>query len=363
VSQPPAAPERLPLTGWRPDALIAALQERGLRPAQARQAVTQLGHAVWRDPQPWPQMLDQLGRLARVAVESLCAPPLGLAMVRDEGSADGTRKLLLRTGDGEVIESVIIPATSGRRTTLCVSSQVGCARRCAFCETGRLGLRRNLQTAEIVAQLLAAMRSWATHARAAPPIRNIVFMGMGEPLDNLTAVSAAVDVFTHDLTAALGWRQVTVSTVGVAHRLPQFFDEVRAQLAVSLNAPDDSRRSRLMPINDRCGMAELKAALLAHLPPQRTVLVEYILMAGVNDARADADLLLQWLEGLPVRLNLIPANPGPDPTLTTPTADAVYAFQKHLLDRGVRALVRHPHGRDIGGACGQLAGQRRDAVQ
>jgi 23S rRNA (adenine2503-C2)-methyltransferase len=114
-----------------------------------------------------------------------------------------------------------------------------------------------------------------------------------------------------------------------------------------------------MPINARCGMADLKAALLAHLPTGRTVLVEYILMAGVNDALADAALLLDWLQGLPVRLNLIPANPGPDPALTTPSPEAVFAFQKYLLDRGIRTLVRHPHGRDIGGACGQLAGAAR----
>ena len=344
---------------WPPQALVAALVGQGLRPGQARQAVRALGHALWRHGQDGQQLRAQLGQAAQAALQALVAGPAEATLLQDCPSADGSRKLLVSLGDGQVIESVIIPAHGGDRTTLCVSSQVGCGRRCVFCETGRLGLRRNLTAGEIAVQLWLAQRVWRDHAGPRPPIRNVVFMGMGEPLDNLQAVADAVALLTDDLGAGLAWRRVTVSTVGVAAKLPAFFATVRANLAVSLNAPDDVRRSALMPVNQRCDLAALKQALRDHLPVGREVLIEYILFAGRNDAPADAALLRAWLEDLPVRLNLIAANPGPDPALQTPSPEAVWRFQKALLDAGVRAMVRHPHGRDVGGACGQLAGAAR----
>ncbi len=324
-------------------------------------AVLRLAHGTWRSEAPWPDLLAGCGKSVRNALSELVLPPPPLEIVEDRGSADATRKLLLRTRDGHLIETVVIPASTGTRTTICLSSQVGCGRRCAFCETGRGGLVRNLDAAEIVAQLRMAQRSWRHHAPERPPIRNVVFMGMGEPLDNLAEVATAVAVLTHDLGAGLSWRHVTVSTVGVAQRIGQFFQEVQAHLAVSLHAPDDARRSAWMPINDRCDLATLKAALLAHLPPGRDVLVEYILFDDANSSLTDAELLCAWLAGLPVRVNLIPANPGPDHGLRAPPAEQVWNFQKFLLDQGIRAMVRHPHGRDIGGACGQLAGAHRRA--
>jgi 23S rRNA (adenine2503-C2)-methyltransferase len=284
-------------------------------------------------------------------------------LLRAEVAADQTRKLLLQTADGEVLESVVIVAPGRDRVTLCVSSQVGCGRRCAFCETGRLGLVRNLDAAEITAQFRLASALWEQERAELPSIRNIVFMGMGEPLDNLPAVAAATQLFTDTLAYGLSWRHITVSTVGVAWKLPEFFAHCRAHLAVSLNAPDDVRRRQIMPVNDRCSMPELKQALLHHLPAGRDVLVEYVLFADLNDQPADAALLLAWLQGLPVRLNLIPANPGPDPALRAPTPEAVWRFHKYLLDNGVRAMVRHPHGQELGGACGQLAGPLRELIR
>ncbi len=345
----------LSVVGTPPARLRAFLQSQGLRPQQARQAVHALTTAMWRDGHSWTPALEGLGRQARAAAEATLEAPAPLTVRQVACASDGTRKLLIELADGAVVESVVIPATDGDRTTLCVSSQVGCGRRCTFCETGRLGLLRNLSADEIAGQLLAARGVWEPVRGALPPIRNVVFMGMGEPLDNLDAVAAAAAVMADPIAGGLSWRRITVSTVGVAWKLPEFFAKVRANLAVSLNAPDDARRARWMPVNSRCDLASLKQALQTSLPPGRDVLVEYIVFDGQNDSDADAELLLAWLDGLPVRLNLIVANPGPDPQLRTPTMERVRALHARLLAAGIRAMVRHPHGREIGGACGQLA--------
>jgi len=339
---------------WTPAALQAALAAEGLRPGQARQAVRQVGHALWRGG-GWAQALDGLGRAARTAIEARAAPPPAWSIGHAEEADDGTRKLGFVLDDGNLVETVVIPAPE--RTTVCVSSQVGCGRRCRFCATGALGLARNLSAGEIVAQVWRATQMWDADRPDRPPVTNVVFMGMGEPLDNLDAVATAVAALQDDLGAGLSWRKITVSTVGVARRLADFFARVRAHLAVSLHAPDDARRRSIMPVHARCDLAALKAALTEHLPHGRDVLVEYIVFDRFNDSDADADLLADWLTGLSVRCNLIVANPGPDPTLAPPDLARVKAFQATLRQRGVRAMVRHPHGRAIGGACGQLAGR------
>ena len=280
---------------------------------------------------------------------------------------DGTRRLLLRCADGAVVETVIIVATGDRvpggkpRTTVCVSSQVGCGRGCAFCETGRLGLQRQLQPAEIVGQVRAALVSWRDRPEGTAPITNVGLMGMGEPLDNLPSVLVALDVMTHDLSRGIAARKITVSTVGVASKIGPFLHGTRANLAISLNAPDDPRRAQLMPVGKRTTLADIRDALVAHLQPGRDVLFEYILFRDFNDGPDDARSLARWLDGLPARCNLIPANPGPDPRLQQPSREQVLAFQRQLLDAGVRSMVRYPHGREIGAACGQLAGLHRRA--
>lgn len=357
-----AAPQHAPHS-WSRDALVGLWQQAGLRPGQVQTALRLWLQGLHQQGLTGPQALALLSNQARAALEPLLAPERPLVLLRAEVAADQTRKLLLQTADGEVLESVVIVAPGRDRVTLCVSSQVGCGRRCAFCETGRLGLVRNLDAAEITAQFRVATALWEQERGDLPSIRNVVFMGMGEPLDNLSAVAAATQLLTDTLAYGLSWRHITVSTVGVAWKLPEFFASCRAHLAVSLNAPDDVRRRQIMPVNDRCSMPELKQALLNHLPAGRDVLVEYVLFAGLNDQPADAALLLAWLEGLPVRLNLIPANPGPDPALQAPTPQAVWQFHKHLLDNGVRAMVRHPHGQELGGACGQLAGPLRELLR
>ena len=351
---PPRAPG-----DWLPEPLLAACQARGLRPVQARDAVKAWMQAFHQNGQSQADALATLPPSQRSVLQTFLLPDAPLEAAERAQAADQTLRVLWRTGDGQIIESVVIPADNGKRVTLCVSSQAGCARRCAFCETGRLGLQRNLRTAEIVAQFKQSRALWEGLRGALPQISNVVFMGMGEPLDNLPAVLDAITLLTHDWCHALAARKVSVSTVGVAHKLEAFFAGTQANLALSLNAPDDARRSQVMPINDRVQLADLKAALLQHLPKKRDVLVEYILFAGFNDAPEDAVLLATWLQDVPARLNLIPANPGPDPRLQSPSLESVRAFQRALLDRGVRTMVRYPHGRDVGGACGQLAGAHR----
>ncbi|MCA9621018.1 MAG: 23S rRNA (adenine(2503)-C(2))-methyltransferase RlmN, partial [Myxococcales bacterium] len=188
---------------------------------------------------------------------------------------------------------------------------------------------------------------------------NIVFMGMGEPFDNLEAVLRSVELLTDPHAFGFAPTRITVSTVGVADKLTTFFAGTRAELAISLNAPDDARRDHIMPINRRFDLAALRDALLAAMPAGRRVLFQYALFDGFNDSLADAELLADYVAPVRCRVNVIPANPGPDPSLVAPPPERVDAFVAHLRARGVTALVRRPRGRDIGGACGQLAGRAR----
>src|SRR5262249_11462317 len=269
--------------------------------------------------------------------------------------ADGTVRFAVRLADGNLVETVAIhqPASDLRakeRWTVCLSSQVGCARGCVFCEAGRLGLLRNLSAAEIVSQYALAAR----HLGLRP--RNVVFMGMGEPLDNLEAVLRAVAVLREPGGFAVPERRITVSTVGIVPRMDRLFARSRVNLAVSLHAVDPAARRALLPVARRWELAELRAAI-ARAP--RTVLLQWTLIAGVNDSDRDADALAGFARGLSVRVNLIPLNPGPDPRQRAPSLARCRAFQRRLASRGVRTLLRLPHGQSVGGACGQLAGALR----
>jgi 23S rRNA (adenine2503-C2)-methyltransferase len=305
-----------------------------------------------------------VGAWARAALLDLDPSP-SLRIAEEALAEDGTVRLGLRAADGAFVESVIIPGPA--RTTVCISSQVGCARACTFCETGRLGLMRQMSSAEIVDQVRLARAAWSRRAGAqttghdggAAPLQNIVFMGMGEPFDNLAEVLRAIRLLTEPRAFAFAPSRITVSTVGVADKLAAFFAGARAELAVSLNAPDDARRSTIMPINTRVPLARLREALVATLPPGRRVLFEYVLFDRWNDAPEDADLLAAYVAGLRCRVNVIPSNPGPDPALRPPSPERLAAFIARLAGLGVTTLVRRPRGRDVGGACGQLAGALR----
>jgi 23S rRNA (adenine2503-C2)-methyltransferase len=363
VERPPARTARPPenlFASHDAASLAAWLEARGETPSAARIAAGKAlrhvhqasGDVAWTD-----EALLGLGlnRNARAALLGLDPSP-SLEIASRAPSDDGSTRLLLRARDGALIESVLIPGPG--RTTLCVSSQVGCARACTFCETGTHGLARQLAAGEIVDQVRLAAAEHAAHG-GAPPLVNLVFMGMGEPFDNLAEVLRALRLLTDGRAYGFAPARVTVSTVGVADKIAAFFAGTRARLAVSLNAPDDARRGRIMPVNQRFPLAALKEALRAHVPHGRGVLFEYVLFDGVNDAAEDADALAAFVADLTCRVNVIPCNPGPDPALRPPRDEVVTAFLRRLASHGVTTLVRRPRGRDVGGACGQLAGAAR----
>ena len=276
---------------------------------------------------------------------------------------DGTARFAVRLEDAAIVETVLIhqPAADGRareRLTICVSSQVGCARGCVFCETGRLGLVRNLRADEIVCQVALATRHAASAGLPIP--KNVVFMGMGEPLDNLDEVLSAIDVLRERAGFAIPERRITVSTVGIVPRIDDLFARTAANLAVSLHAIEPAARQSLLPLVARRFPLEDLRAAIARAP--RPVLLQWTLISGENDRDLDADLLVDFCQGLEVRVNLIPLNPGPKPEQRAPSLERCRAFQKRLLDRGVRAMLRLPHGQSVGGACGQLAGTRRERL-
>lgn len=277
-------------------------------------------------------------------------------------AADGTRKLLFHlpgaTPDVRpaAIESVLIPqverAGGARdRLTLCVSSQAGCGMGCGFCATARMGLVRNLRPAEIVGQVRAAQ------ALAAPErITNLVLMGMGEPLANYEAVVRAMEILTAEWGYAVSPRRITVSTVGLAPEIPRFIAETRVNLAVSLHAPTDRQRARLVPVNRRYPLAALLDACRAvPLPRRKRITFEYVMLAGENDSDNDARALVRLLHGLRAKLNLIPWNAFPGATFTPSPRARILRFQAILRQHGLSATIRESRGLDIQAACGQLA--------
>jgi 23S rRNA (adenine2503-C2)-methyltransferase len=265
-------------------------------------------------------------------------------------SADDTRKLVLKLEDGLEVEAVLIPDEG--RLTLCLSTQVGCTLDCGFCLTGTMGLLRNLKSHEIIEQVLAAQEQLEEGER----LSNMVFMGMGEPLANLNALSGAVRRLTNRQWG-LGWspRRITVSTAGLASRMNEVAP-LGVNLAVSLNATTEEQRARLMPaVNAIVPLKTLLAACRRYpLPAHRRLTFEYVLLAGVNDREADAVRLVKLVNGIRCKVNLIPFNPFPGSAFRRPTDHDVLAFQSIVRDAGLDVFIRKSRGRDVLGACGQL---------
>lgn len=260
-----------------------------------------------------------------------------------------TVKFLLAVEGGMQTESVLIPMDSGQ--TICLSSQIGCRMGCSFCETGRMGLLRHLKAEEIVAQV-----AHAKHILKAP-VRNIVFMGMGEPLDNYEEMLLAVKVLTDPSGFGFGPSRITISTSGKVDALYRFIEDMdpAINLAVSVNAPSDPIRQKLMPVNRKWNMEALKKAMEAYCAhPRREILAEYVLIDGMNVSLEHADLLAEYLKGLKVRINLIPYNPQSNDRFQPPPTDIIEAFAKRLRDLGYQTLFRRTKGRQIMAACGQL---------
>ena len=266
-------------------------------------------------------------------------------------AGDGTQKFRWRLEDGTSIESVLIPEID--HSTLCLSSQVGCALGCRFCLTARQGLTRNLTAAEMVNQVLAVR----PYVSAAKPLTNLVFMGMGEALANFATLVRAVRLIQAPWGLNFSTRRVTVSTAGLAPFIPRLGAEVQVNLTVSLNAVDDATRSHIMPVNRRYPLKEVLAACRNFpLPRHRRITFAYVLLAGVNDEPAMARELTRLLAGFRAKVNLIPFNPHPELPFAAPDPARVLEFQEIVRQAHYPVFIRESRGQDIAAACGQLAG-------
>ena len=268
-------------------------------------------------------------------------------------SQDGSEKFLLKVPGDYLIEMVLMPYEN--RATLCISSQVGCKMGCTFCQTGKMGYKRNLTSGEILAQILIAGRS--------QKISNIVFMGMGEPLDNYDHVVKACRTMIDPEGFALAKSRVTISTSGLVPEIEKLGQDLPVRLAISLHQADDAKRSAMMPVNRKYPLPVLKEALLKYPAPDRHgITFEYVMIAGSNDSLIDAKKLVKFLHGLKAKVNLIPINHFPGMDMLPSQKEALEAFQSYLSTRSIPAPVRYSRGQDISGGCGQLAAKRESEL-
>ncbi len=369
------------LLGLTPVELEAYCVALGQKPYRAKQLMRWIHHAGADD---FDAMTD-IGKAlrAQLAETALIEGP---AVRRDTTAADGTRKWLLDVGTGNAIETVFIP--EARRGTLCISSQAGCALECSFCSTGRQGFNRNLGVAEIIGQLWLANRALGRSARthdgcedSAPgvnddcedlprkapqrPITNVVMMGMGEPLANFDNVVAAMRLMLDDAAYGLSRRRVTLSTSGLVPAMDRLRDTLPVALAVSLHAPNDELRNQLVPINRKYPIRELLAACVRYSEkaPRDFIMFEYVLLAGINDSRAQARQLASVVADVPCKINLIPFNPFEGSGYARSSPDAVERFRDVLLGAEITTTIRRTRGDDIDAACGQLAGEVQDRTR
>lgn len=284
------------------------------------------------------------------------------AIVMDQQSSDGTHKWLLRLDDGNAIETVFIPEDD--RGTLCISSQVGCALDCTFCSTARQGFNRNLTVAEIIGQLWIAKRTLQKDPKGARVVTNVVMMGMGEPLLNFEPLIASLRLMMDDHAYGLSRRRVTVSTSGVLPALDKLGDTLDVSLAVSLHAPNDELRDKLVPLNRKYPIEQLLTECRKFLDKKDTqrkhITWEYVMLDGVNDNDQHAHELSRLLRGIPSKINLIPFNPFPDTRYKRSSNNRIHRFRDILVNAGYTVVTRKTRGDDIDAACGQLAGQVND---
>jgi len=337
--------ERTNLLDFTLPRLTEWLAARGEKPFRARQVFRWIHQRGVGD-------FDAMTDLAKTLREKLhaSAEVRAPAVLSEHRSADGTIKWLFDVGTGNGIETVFIPEED--RGTLCVSSQVGCALACDFCSTGRQGFNRDLAVGEIIGQLWMAVRSGVR-------VTNVVMMGMGEPLNNFAPVVDAMSIMLDDHAYGLSRRRVTLSTSGVVPQIRKLKEALPVALAVSLHAPNDAIRSRIMPVNDAYPISALLDACRDYLEsaPRDFITFEYVMLKGVNDAPDHARELARLLATVPSKVNLIPFNPFPDSGFEATEMERVRRFQKILLDAGYVATIRKTRGDDIDAACGQLAGQ------
>ncbi|MBI3183120.1 MAG: 23S rRNA (adenine(2503)-C(2))-methyltransferase RlmN [Myxococcales bacterium] len=326
----------------------------GERPYRARQLFRWIH-------QRGAESFDEMTDLPRELRQRLSEQAAVRTLDRDaaQRSLDGTVKVRFRTRDGKLIESVYMP--SADRRTLCVSTQAGCAMGCIFCLTATLGLERNLTPGEIVGQVNAVNREVRRDEghEGWRPLTNLVFMGMGEPLNNFENLKAALAILRSEDGHNFSQRHITVSTVGLVPMIDRFAAETDVKLAISLNATTDEQRSRIMPVNRKWNLeALLEACRRFPLRQGRRITFEYVLMRGFNDSDEDARRLAELLRGIPAKVNLIPYNEAPELSFRSVAFERAEAFRELLSGLHLAAFVRKNRGRDIAAACGQLANRQ-----
>ena len=344
------------LLGFDAAGLESFLQgEKAFRARQVQRWIHQRGE------HDFERMSDLAKSLREKLLASACvqAP----AIVGDTTASDGTRKWLLKVDGANAVEAVFIPET--RRGTLCVSSQAGCVLDCAFCSTGKQGFNRNLTTAEIIGQLWLANRLLKQDDYGERPVTNVVMMGMGEPLLNLDNVIPALRLMLDDNAYGLSRRRVTVSTAGVIPGMDRLRDECPVALAVSLHAPNDALRDKLVPVNRKYPLAQLAAACNRYLEkaPRDFITMEYVMLEDVNDSEAHARELVTLSKKVRSKFNLIPFNPFPNAGFKRSSPERIRRFADVLQRAGLTVTTRKTRGDDIAAACGQLAGDVADRTR
>jgi len=361
LSAKEAITERVNLLGLTRVQLTAFFADIGEKPFRTQQVMKWIHHHGVLDFEQMTNLSKEL-RTRLAAVAEVRAPEV----VSCHDSVDGTRKWLVRSIEGGLIETVLIP--EGGRATLCVSSQVGCSLDCSFCSTGKQGFERDLTAADIIGQVWLAIDSYGAFATGSDRVvTNVVMMGMGEPLLNFEPVVAAMDLMMDDLGYGISKRRVTLSTSGVVPALDRLAEVSSVSLAVSLHAPNDELRNQLVPINRKYPIAQLLESCRRYLAAQndkkRVVTVEYTLIAGVNDQVEHAQELVVLLKTFPCKINLIPFNAFDGSSYQRPSGNAVSRFWQVLIDAGFIVTIRTTRGDDISAACGQLVGEVVDRTR
>ncbi len=346
------------LLGLDPEGMARLFAGLGEKPFRARQVLKWIHRRGAADFTAMSDIAKDLR--AKLNGAAAIEPPV---VVGDGTAADGTRKWLLKVDGANAVEAVFIPEDG--RGTLCVSSQAGCTLDCQFCSTGKQGFSRNLTAAEIIGQLWLANRALGFHAGGPRAVSNVVFMGMGEPMLNLDAVIPAARLMIDDNGYGLSRRRVTVSTSGVVPGMDRLAEECPVALAVSLHAPDDALRDRLVPINRKYPIRQLMKACNRYLEraPRDFITMEYVMLDGVNDSDAQAKALLGVAAQVRCKFNLIPFNPFPDSGFKRSGPERIRRFAEVLQRAGLTVTTRKTRGDGIDAACGQLAGDVTDRTR
>jgi 23S rRNA (adenine2503-C2)-methyltransferase len=345
----------LDFDGGQLDSFILGLGEKPFRARQLKRWIHRFGEPDF----------SRMSDLARSLREKLsgAAEVLPPRIISDSVARDGTRKWLLDVGAGNAVEAVFIPETN--RGTLCISTQAGCTLACQFCSTGRQGFNRNLSAAEIIGQLWLANRELGATSDGERVVSNVVLMGMGEPLLNFESTVSALKLMIDPDAYGLSRRRVTLSTAGIVPMIDRLREECPVALAVSLHAPNDALRDRLMPINRKYPLAVLLAACRRYLEraPRDFITFEYVMLEGVNDSDRHARELVDIALQVKCKINLIPFNPFPNSGFACSSRAAIDRFSETLNAAGIVTTTRKTRGDEIDAACGQLAGKIHDRTR